>query len=325
MNEVKRTTAAERYDRALRRSLALYPLAEGCPVPKPTVEWPEENVALLEQYRDWLEAGGAARSVIDQHRLPMAGHVLGLTLKPHDQLDVSDKSLEAVNGDLGQALAYIVARGKSESWIKNGRFSLVWFRRFLRLERGLPVEKRVMDSYDCPARYSEGLPDWLLEQMEQYLHIRQANWRPSRLHVATNQFWAKYTQFWRWLFARKNITELVDIKRQDVFDYMDEMLTEGYNPRSVNQQLYAFQAMLLFLQGRGWRVPLALLNLSGLKEPDSLPRFLTDEQVGIVRADLEERVTNGSGPWPNGGMLCWIEPLSTCCGRLGYAWASWRS
>jgi len=289
-SEKKRTTAAERYDRALRRSLALYPLSAGCPVPMPTAEWPEENVALLERYRDWLEAGGAAQAVIDHHRLPMAGHVLGLALKPHDQLDVSEKSLEAVNGDLGQALAYIVARGKSDSWVRNGRFSLVWFRRFLRLERGLPVEQRVMDSYDCPARYSEGLPAWLMVQMKQYLHIRQVNWRPSRLHVATNQFWASYTRLWRWLFARRTINELTDIKRQDVFDFMDEMLTEGYAPNTVNQHLYAFQAMLRFLQGRSCQVPLALLNVSGLKEPDSLPRFLTDEQVGLVRNDLEERV-----------------------------------
>jgi integrase len=48
--------------------------------------------------------------------------------------------------------------------------------------------------------------------------------------------------------------------------------------------------MLRFLQGRGWPVPLVLLSVSGLKEPDSLPRFLTDEQVGLVRNDLEERV-----------------------------------
>lgn len=198
--------------------------------------------------------------------------------------------MEALTGDFQQAMAYVEARGRSKSWTRNCRHSLAWFRRFLRLERGLPVEKQVMDSYDCPARYSTGLPDWLLEQMEQYLHIRQANWRPSRLNVATNHFWANYTRLWRWLFARQTIRELTDIKRQDLFDYMDEQLTEGYNPRSVNQHLYAFQAMLRFLQGRGWSVPLALLSVSGLKEPDSLPRFLTDEQVGLVRADLEGRV-----------------------------------
>ena len=38
---------------------------------------------FLEQYRDWLVAIGAADAVINQHRMPMAGHVLGLKLKPH--------------------------------------------------------------------------------------------------------------------------------------------------------------------------------------------------------------------------------------------------
>ena len=50
-------TAAERYDRAL-----LYGhtgrLPPGYPRPQPTTAWPAENVALLEQYREWLESGG---------------------------------------------------------------------------------------------------------------------------------------------------------------------------------------------------------------------------------------------------------------------------
>lgn len=80
MSDQKKTTAAKRYDRSLRRSHALYPLPAGCPVPQPTADWPEENVELLERYREWLEAGGAARSTIDQHRIPMAGQSWGWRL-----------------------------------------------------------------------------------------------------------------------------------------------------------------------------------------------------------------------------------------------------
>ena len=82
------TTAAERYDRALSRSQARTNLPDQIPQPRPTADWPKENMMLLERYRDWLTNHGYATEVINQHRLPMAGHVLGLTLKPHDQIDL---------------------------------------------------------------------------------------------------------------------------------------------------------------------------------------------------------------------------------------------
>jgi integrase/recombinase XerD len=287
MNKERKTPAAQRYDRALSRAHKLHPIPAGCPEPQPTDTWPEENIAFLEQYRTWLEEGGVARAVIDQHRIPMAGHVLGLALKPHAELD-----LEL---DLEKAMAYVLAKELSPAWYRNCRHSLNWFRRFLLSERGLQ-EVEFSSTFSNVERYKKGLPDWLVEQLEQYLHLRQANWRPSRMAVATYQFWHKYTRLWHWLYANQAIEELTDIKRGHLFDFMDEMLVQGYSPKSVNQFLYLFQAFLRFLQSRGSHVPQALLNVHGLKEPDSLPRFLTDEQVGKVRDELERRVEQADTP-----------------------------
>jgi integrase len=54
--------------------------------------------------------------------------------------------------------------------------------------------------------------------------------------------------------------------------------------------------MLRFRHSRGYDVPQALLGIRGLKVPDRLPRFLTDEKVSIVRADLEKRVKQARTP-----------------------------
>ena len=51
--------------------------------PQPTSAWPPENVALLERYRDWLLSGGASPEDDLHIYIPMAGHALGLNLKPH--------------------------------------------------------------------------------------------------------------------------------------------------------------------------------------------------------------------------------------------------
>jgi integrase len=57
-----------------------------------------------------------------------------------------------------------------------------------------------------------------------------------------------------------------------------------------------FHAFLLYLQEQDYRVPQALLHLPPLKQPDRLPRFLTDEQVRRLRDEFERRVDQAESP-----------------------------
>lgn len=282
MNETRTfpTTAAVRYDRALHKSLKLNPLPSHVAVPQFTSCWPEENVDLLEQYREWLVGIGSSDAVINQHRIPMAGHVLGLNCKPHPQL--------TLNGDFDKAIRFVQAKQKGETWERNCGHSLDWFRRFVKEERGLVIIDK--PTFGDVARYKAGLPEWLIDQLTKYLHIRQANWRPSRMAQATYQYWYKSTQIWRWLFAHTPIQEPKDVTRDYVFDYIDAQLVTGYKVSTINHDLHTFQGTLRFLQQQGMAVPHQLLTLSGLKKPQSLPRFLTNEQVTALRDDLVQRV-----------------------------------
>ncbi len=274
------TSSAVRYDRALRKSLKLNPPSSGTAIPQPTRCWPAENVVFLEKYRDWLVGIGAAEAVINQHRLPMAGHVLGLNLKPHTELDLAT--------DLDKAVCFIEARPTSKSWQRNCRHSLTWFRRFVKEQRGLVIRDQF--SFGDGTRFQEGLPAWLIAQLTWYLHIRQANWRPSRLGQMTYQFWAKSTRIWHWLFAEVEIQAVEEITRDHLFAYIDEQLVAGYKVATINLHLHTFQGTLRFLQQQGVAVPHLLLTLPGLKKPQSLPRFLTDAQVVALRDDLRQQV-----------------------------------
>jgi integrase len=130
----------------------------------------------------------------------------------------------------------------------------------------------------------------VVEQLERYQHLQQANWRRSRLNEQITRFWSGHSRLWRWLCARRSITSPMDVKRQDLLDYMGHGLTAGYATSTINQDVRYFRAFLLFLQEQGYRVPQALLRLPDLKQPDRLPRFLTDEQVAKLRDDFERRV-----------------------------------
>ena len=70
--------------------------------PRPTCDWPPDNIALLERYVDWLLSGGTSQLTTRLINIPMAGHVLGLVLKPHPELDL--------DADLRPAMDYILAK-----------------------------------------------------------------------------------------------------------------------------------------------------------------------------------------------------------------------
>lgn len=275
------TSVAARYDRALRYARH-YRLPPGTPAPQPTTIWPSENIALLEQYQEWLLSSGASPDVVKVIYLPMAGHVLGLALKPHAHLDLDT--------DLNRAMAYVEAKGLSPPWTKVCRNALAKFRLFLRQQRGQVELSFSACSLDSTP-YRANLPDWLVTALSQYQHLRQHQWRPGQVEKRRLSFWHNHTRLWCWLFEHYPIVEVADIKRQYLLDYFDHGLAQNYAISTLNTHLRCFQATLRYLQEQEVLVPQALLRLPGLKAPDRLPRFLTDEQVRQVRADLEERVS----------------------------------
>ncbi len=276
-------SAAVRYDAALRHGQARH-CPPGRSLPAPTAHWPAENVALLERYQEWLHSGGHSSSTSAQLYLPMAGHALGLNLRPHFQLDLQ--------GDLESALDYIKAKHLSKEWTDMCRLALEKFRAFLRQERGCVAVK--LPALNL-ARYSAGLPAWLVQQLERYQHVLQHHWRPARLAESIQRFWSQHTRLWRWLCARRPRAAPADVQRQDIFAYIDQRLADGHAASGVNQDLRNFQAFLRFLQEQDFAVPQALLHLRGLKEGQRLPRFLTAAQVHRLRDDFEQQVIRAAG------------------------------
>ncbi len=270
---------AEQYDQTLHYTRDKR-LPAGHPKPQPTSGWPKENLALYERYREWLLAGGASELASKTIYLPVAGHVLGLSLKPHAELDLES--------DFQRALDYVVAKQSGRDWIKASRNGLNKFRRFLRLERGLGKETHITP-FDS-SRVASGLPDWLVRELERYQRLMQRNWRAARIEQNIRRFWSGYLRMWRFFVEQKNIRELKDLKRQHVLDYVDQRLSAGYAVTGVNNDLRNLYTFLLFLQEEGYSIPRSLLKLPFLKQPDPLPRYLTDEQVKKLREEVERKV-----------------------------------
>jgi len=275
------TTAAERYDRLLRYAKNTRRLPPTLPRPQPTAAWPRENVALLEQYQDWLVRGGTSAHVIELVYVPMAGYVLGFNLKPHPDLNPET--------DFQSALDYIQAKDRSAEWNHIRCLALDKFRQFLRQQRGQwSIVLRPPPSW---AMYVAGLPGWLVEPLERLYTLTRSRWRPARIGARTPSFWRNHTQVWRWLFEQHPaLTAVADVKRRYLLDYVDHALRQEYAASTINADLRCFQVTLLYLQEQDVPVPQALLRVPTLKVPERLPRYLTDEQVRSVRDEMERQV-----------------------------------
>jgi len=276
--------ATDRFDHAFlharKKPPATYPHT-----PLVSSTWPKENQEVLGQYQEWLYGGGTGTNMVEQIYVPTAGYTLGLNPKPYTEWDLIT--------EFELTLEYIHARGLSDISTKIRSSALNKFNKFLRQLRG---EYEIQYKPINIKRYCEGLPDWLVGQLTTYQLIMQANWRKARIRQQTMRFWYNYTKIWRWLFANHPIKEITDIKRQHIMSYIDHRLRENSSTRTINSDLRCFRASLLFLQDQDYHVSRALLRMPGLKEPDQLPRFLTDEQVCLIRDDLEKRVTDAGTP-----------------------------
>jgi site-specific recombinase XerD len=274
----KPSTPAEMYDWALRhahdRRLPL-----DYPRPRPTCEWPPENIVLLGEYLEWLQSGGASPAVIRTIYLPMAGHVLGIALRPHTELDLET--------DLRRGLDYLKGKRLSAEWTDICHNAALKFRRFLVQRRGLVESKAT--PYE-PKFHTEGLPTWLVTELERLQRVQQRNWRPTRIEEGMRCFWGRHLRVWRFLCKKHAVVELGDVRREHLLDFVDQRLASGHAVSGINADLRTLHGFLAFLQEQGYLVPQAVMRIGGPQQPDALPKFLTDEQVRRLRDEFEKRV-----------------------------------
>jgi integrase len=110
------------------------------------------------------------------------------------------------------------------------------------------------------------------------------------LQNAIRGFWSHHLRVWRFLVEQRNVQNLADLKRRTILDYVDQRLEKGYSVSGVNADLRYLHTFLLFLQAEGYNVPQTLLTIPGLKQPEPLPKYLTDEQISKLRDEVERGV-----------------------------------
>jgi integrase/recombinase XerD len=144
------------------------------------------------------------------------------------------------------------------------------------------------------ARHFAGLPDWLVTGLERYQGILLRNWRPTRRAQNIQRFWSEHLRAWRFFCEKCEVQTPGELKNEHVLAYIDARLQAGSANSSLNTELSSLRAFLRFLHEEGLPIADGLLRIPGLKQPDLLPRALTDEQVRKVRDEIAAQVTKSN-------------------------------
>ena len=273
----KLETLSEMYDHYLRYAKDKHLPEEQRP--SPTACWPKGHIEALARYRTWLLSGGTSPNTTQMIYLKGAGHVLGLNLKPVDQINLES--------DFERAKNYIQSKNCSKEWTKLNELAILKFRKFLMHERGM-VENKVT-VYD-PLVHTEGLPEWLVTALMEYQSTQQIQWRVARLQESIRTYWVTHLCIWRFLVENYQIESVTSLNRKMLYAFVNERLTLGSSPKGVNYYLRVLHGFLGFLEDQGMEIPLSVMRFPNLKEPEPLPKFLTDEQVMQVKNVFEKRV-----------------------------------
>ena len=116
-------------------------------------------------------------------------------------------------------------------------------------------------------------------------HWKQYASQAERLSFLGHRHWACGVTC-----AGSVVWRFVDVKRQPSLDYIDQRLDAGYAVAQRQDELRAFHAFLVPGRTGLWGAGFAAAY-PGLKPPDTLPKFLTDEQVRKLQEDFEGRVS----------------------------------
>lgn len=136
---------------------------------------------------------------------------------------------------------------------------------------------------------------WLMGELECYLSLRQCNWKPTRCASNARSFWAIQLTIWHFLCDEVNISNISDLTRQHLLDYATTRLKTGHAASSVNTEMRNFHSFLVYLGDKGYKIPPPVAHIPTLKVPESLPRHLSDDQIALLQADLENRALIADG------------------------------
>jgi integrase/recombinase XerC len=131
----------------------------------------------------------------------------------------------------------------------------------------------------------------LVRQLEAFRKLKANRWRIERVQANSRHYFYMQIAIWKYFQERCSVSRVTELRLKHVLQYIRYRLDTGRSPKTVNGNLSALRSFLTFLKEDRIDIHPSLENIKRLKEAESLPRYMTSEQVQRLCAEIEADVT----------------------------------
>lgn len=132
------------------------------------------------------------------------------------------------------------------------------------------------------------LPEAIRQDCIAYVRSHRSGWRPHQRRNRAGHVFGDFARFFRFVGARRVISTVSDLRREDIHAYSEALAERGLKPTSVKAALDRLFGLLHELQEHGQPIAASILRVERPKLPDPLPRALNDEAIRCLEAVAEQ-------------------------------------
>lgn len=140
------------------------------------------------------------------------------------------------------------------------------------------------------ADWMPDLPAELRQASLDYAQRSLSTCKPKHQRKKAWQVLGQFRRFWTWQRARRPITHLAELHLADLHAYQDERLAAGVVATTIDRDLAYVLGLLREQADRGHAVDGSVFRLHPLPRPDSLPRYLNEDESQRLEAYVQQRL-----------------------------------
>ena len=131
----------------------------------------------------------------------------------------------------------------------------------------------------------------LVQQLEAYRQLKLNRWRAERVVPNSRNYFNMQIAIWKFFLDTCSVSIATELRQDHVLQYIQYRLDSKRSPKTINGNLSALRSFISFLKEDGVEVHPSFEKIKRLKEVESLPRYMTSEQVQRVRSEIEAGVS----------------------------------
>ena len=248
------------------------------PAIRPFGDWLPENRGFYANFRQWLNDTGYGEVAIKLYGVA-ARQAIGFVDKPYWVID-PDVDIEGF-------WQHLHTRSLTTHTLADYHKGLLKLSEYLRWRCHRPPKPpRINWEY-----YTGSLPDWLQEDIREFLHHCQRTWKPDHKPERFIDLLGQLTKSLRWIVDHFLLGEMRDLTPQVWFAYLDHRLEVGASPATTNRELASLKHLSYFLMERDRLVCERFLLVDYLEEGLTLPKDVPVEQLRRLQQEIQAQAS----------------------------------